>query len=100
MTPVNNPNQDGGIVLDVAAVCDRRYRRNFETLPLPKLNMKMILLFTCVITLLTTTGCLVSEGGRHGHARYKSHSEVIVGPPAVEVRVPVVEVRPPEIIVR
>jgi hypothetical protein len=55
--------------------------------------MKMILLFACVITLLTTTGCLVSEGGRHGHARYESHSEVIVGPPAVVVR-------PPEIIVR
>src|SRR5674476_1346958 len=61
--------------------------------------MKTILLFTCVITLLTTTGCLVSEGGRHGDARYESHSEVIVGPPAVEVRAPVVVVRPPEIIV-
>ena len=74
--------------------------RNFETLPPPKLNMKMILLFACVITLLTTTGCLVSEGGRHGHEDYQSHSEVIIGPPPVVVRVPAVEVRPPEIIVR
>ena len=74
--------------------------RNFETLTLTKLNMKTILLFTCVITLLTTSGCLVSEGGRHGHARYESHSEVIVGPPAVVVRPPIVVVRPPEIIVR
>ena len=74
--------------------------RNFETLKLPKLDMKTILLFTCVITLLTTTGCLVSEGGRHGQARYESHSEVIVGPPALVVRAPVVVVRPPEIIVR
>lgn len=66
--------------------------RNFETLP--KLNMKMILLFICVITLLTTSGCLVSESGRH---RY---SEVVVGPPAVIVPVPVVVVHPPLVIVR
>lgn len=62
--------------------------------------MKMILLLTCTITLLSTSGCLVAEGGRHGHARYERRDNVIVGPPAVEVRVPVVEVRPPEIIVR
>ena len=62
--------------------------------------MKLILLLTCVITLLSTTGCLVTEGGRHGHARYEHHDAVIVGPPVVEVRVPVVEVRPPAIIVR
>ena len=62
--------------------------------------MKMILLFTCVITLLTTTGCLVSEGGGHGRARYEHHEDVIVGPPAVVVRVPEVVVRPPEVIVR
>jgi hypothetical protein len=65
--------------------------------------MKNLLLLTSVITLLTTTGCLVSEGGGHGHyrghGRYESHSAVIVGPPAVVVRVPVVEVRPPAIIV-
>ena len=65
--------------------------RNFETLPLTKLNMKIILLFTCVITLLTTTGCLVPEGGRRGELH--SHSEVVVGPPAVVVPVPVVIVR-------
>jgi hypothetical protein len=57
--------------------------------------MKTILLLTGVITLLTTTGCLVSEGGRHGHGRYERHSEaIIMGPP------PVVVVRPPAIIVR
>ncbi|MGD0745286.1 MAG: hypothetical protein ABSA45_09040 [Verrucomicrobiota bacterium] len=61
--------------------------------------MKMILLFTCVIPLLTT-GCLVSEGGRGGHARYEHHDEVLVGRPAVVVRTPEVVVRPPEVIVR
>ena len=65
--------------------------------------MKKILLFTGAVTLLLTTGCLVSEGGRHGHyrghERYEHHEAVIVGPPVVEVRVPVVEVRPPAIIV-
>ena len=54
--------------------------------------MKRILFLAGVVTLLTTAGCLVSEGGRHGQAGYRSHSEVIVGPP-------VVVVRPPEIIV-
>ena len=49
--------------------------------------------------LLTTTGCLVAEGGR-GHGRYEHGGAVIVGPPVVEVRVPVVEVRPPMVIVR
>jgi hypothetical protein len=62
--------------------------------------MKQILLLTGVITLLTTTGCLVSEGGHHGHGRYEGHSAVIVGPPPVVVHVPEVIVRPPEIIVR
>lgn len=65
--------------------------------------MKSILFLTGIITLLMTTGCLVSEGGRHGHyrghERYESHSAVIVGPPVVEVRAPVLEVRPPAIIV-
>jgi hypothetical protein len=59
--------------------------------------MKKILFSIGIITLLTTTGCLISERGRHehyrGHARIESHSEVIVEPP-------VVVVRPPEIIVR
>ena len=62
--------------------------------------MKQILLLTCVITLLSTAGCLVAEGGRHGHGRYGHRDNVIVGPPVVEVHAPVVEVRPPEIIVR
>ena len=62
--------------------------------------MKIILFFACVITLLSTTGCLVEDDGRHGHGRYEEHSAVIVGPPVVEVRVPEVEVRPPEVIVR
>jgi hypothetical protein len=62
--------------------------------------MKTILLFACVITLLTTAGCLVEDGGRGGHARYEHHDAVIVGPPPVVVRVPEVVVRPPEVIVR
>jgi hypothetical protein len=55
--------------------------------------MKIFLLFTCIITLLTTSGCLVAEGGGRGHAEYEHHDAVIVGPPAVVVR-------PPEVIVR
>ncbi len=62
--------------------------------------MKQILLLTGIISLLTTTGCLVSDGGRHEHARHEHHDDAIVGPPAVVVRAPVLEVRPPEIIVR
>jgi hypothetical protein len=62
--------------------------------------MKKILLFIGVISLLTTTGCLVSDGGRGGHARYEHHDEAIVGPPAVVVHAPEVVVRPPEVIVR
>jgi len=46
------------------------------------MNMKRLLFLTGVVTLLTTTGCLVSEGGRRGHSRghvrhHRSHSEVI-----------------------
>ena len=68
-----------------------------------ELNIRRLLSLVAVFTLLTATGCLVSEGGRHGHAR---HEEIIVGPPVrvhepvVVVRPPVVVVRPPEIIVR
>jgi len=65
-----------------------------------KPNMKMILLVACVIPLLSTTGCLVSDGGRGGHARYEHHDEVLVGPPEVVVHAPEVVVRPPEVIVR
>ncbi|HSY18150.1 MAG TPA: hypothetical protein VK815_07440 [Candidatus Acidoferrales bacterium] len=61
--------------------------------------MKIILLFTCIITLLTSSGCLVADGGGRGHyehSHYERHDEVravVVGPP-------VVVVRPPEVIVR
>ena len=53
--------------------------------------MKTILLFTCFITLLSSTGCIVADGGRRHHEEVRP--EVIVGPP-------VVLVRPPEVIVR
>jgi hypothetical protein len=56
-------------------------------------DMKKILHLICLSALLSTTGCLVSERGGHGHARYERHDEVIVGPP-------VLVVRPPEVIVR
>ena len=64
--------------------------------------MKKILFLAGMGTLLATTGCLVSDGGRggHGHARYERHDTVIVGPPVMVVRPPEVVVRPPEIIVR
>jgi hypothetical protein len=57
--------------------------------------MKKILYLIGIAGLLSTSGCLVSDGGRgeHGHARYERHDEVIVGPP-------VLVVRPPEVIVR
>jgi hypothetical protein len=65
-----------------------------------KMNMKIILLLTCVITLLSTAGCIFREDGGREHARYEHRDEVVVGPPVVAVRVPEVVVRPPEIIVR
>jgi hypothetical protein len=53
--------------------------------------MKMILLFTCVITLITTTGCFFpGRGGRGWHDR----GEVIVARPAFAVRAPEVIVAP------
>ncbi|MGA2029259.1 MAG: hypothetical protein ABSG87_04200 [Verrucomicrobiota bacterium] len=56
--------------------------------------MKMILLFASVITLLTTSGCVVADGGPYGHARYGHRSDVVVvGPPVVVVRSPEVIVR-------
>ena len=56
--------------------------------------MKTILLFTGLITLLASTGCIVTESGRHYHKRHEEvRSEVIVGPPVVVVRPPVVIVR-------
>jgi hypothetical protein len=52
--------------------------------------MKRILLLTGVITLIATSGCVVSDGRRHEH--FEHHDEVIVTHPDVVVR-------PPEIIV-
>jgi hypothetical protein len=63
--------------------------------------MNKILFSICIATLLSTTGCLVSDGGRHGSsARYERHDAVIVGPPVVVVHPPELIVRPPEVIVR
>jgi len=53
--------------------------------------MKTMLLFACVLPLLSTTGCLVSHDEWHGHARNERHIEAMVGPPAIEVHAPVVE---------
>jgi len=61
--------------------------------------MKKIFLLTSAISLIATSGCLVSDGRRHGeyregrHEHYEHHEEVIVTRP-------VVVVHPPEIIVR
>ena len=61
--------------------------------------MKKILFLASIVSLVSTTGCIVPGGDRHDHARYEHHDEVIVGPPVV-VRPPEVIVRPPEVIVR
>jgi hypothetical protein len=50
-------------------------------------------LLTCLITLVSTSGCLYRDGGRPEHARYEHHDEAVVGPPVVVVRPPVVIVR-------
>jgi len=55
--------------------------------------MKKILSFACIITLLTTAGCVFPYNGGREHAGYEHHDAVVVGPP-------VVVVRPPEVIVR
>jgi hypothetical protein len=61
-----------------------------------KLTIKQLLmLFVCVLSLLSITGCiLVPEGGRHGHEGYGHHDAVVVGPPVLVVPAPVVVVRP------
>jgi hypothetical protein len=57
------------------------------------LDMNKILLLTGMISLLGTTGCLVSDGG-HRHEGYRHHDDVVVvGPPVLVVRPPVVIVR-------
>jgi len=82
----------------------RRIGSTSSVLPKEIMIMKKLLLLAGVVALLSTTGCLVSEGEWHGHSRgherYERHDEVIVGPPAVVVRVPEVVLRPPEVIVR
>ena len=47
--------------------------------------MKTILFFSTVIILLTSTGCLVSEGGWHGLGRGHVHQPAVVVPAAVVV---------------
>jgi hypothetical protein len=59
-----------------------------------------ILYLSGIVTLLSTTGCIVPMNGRGGDARYEHHDNVIAGPPALVVSVPEVAVRPPEVIVR
>jgi hypothetical protein len=61
--------------------------------------MKKILYLGAIATLLSTTGCIVADGGgRHGE--YGRHDAVVVGPPVVVVAAPAVVVRQPEVIVR
>jgi hypothetical protein len=62
--------------------------------------MKKILYLSGMVTLLSATGCLVSDGGRHGHARFEHHDDIIVRSPVAVVHPPEVVVRPPEVIVR
>jgi len=59
--------------------------------------MKTILLLIGISAFLTSTGCIVADGG--GWHRHERHEEaVIVGPPVVEVRPAVIVV--PDIRVR
>jgi hypothetical protein len=59
------------------------------------LDMKKFLILAGVVSLLTLTGCLVSEGGGHGHGhgRHRGHATIIAPAPVVVVPlVPVVRV--------
>ena len=50
--------------------------------------MKIILLFSCIITLLTSSGCIIAEDGRRGRWHHERHEEVhavVVGPPVIIV---------------
>jgi hypothetical protein len=60
--------------------------------------MKTLLLLTGIIALVSTTGCIVADGGHREHARVEHRDDVIMAP-AVVVHTPEVVVRPPEIIV-
>lgn len=56
--------------------------------------MKTILLFSCLFTLLSSTGCLVADRGERGerwhHERHEEVGAVVVGPPVVVVRPPII----------
>jgi hypothetical protein len=56
--------------------------------------MKKILILAGAITLLMTTGCLVSEEHRHGHyrehGRHEVHGDVRVVSPAIVVQPPAI----------
>lgn len=78
---------------------------NLAILPELKLNMKLILLFTCAITLLTTTGCFFP--GRGGGRGWHERGELKVANPALIARAPEVIVAPslvtvnaPDVVVR
>ena len=69
--------------------------------------MKKILLFTCVIALFTTTGCIFPGRGDHRGHDHDRDRGAVVAPSAVAVQVPevnvappLVEVRVPEVVVR
>jgi Ser-tRNA(Ala) deacylase AlaX len=66
--------------------------------------MKKILLFTCAITLITTTGCFFpGRGGGHWHDRGElivPRTAVAVRAPEVIVAPPLVEASEPEVVVR
>ena len=72
--------------------------KNIETLPQPQSNMKIILLFGCVLSLVSTTGCIMSHEEWLGHTRNERLVECIAGPPTVEVYGPAVGGHPPKII--
>jgi hypothetical protein len=67
---------------------------------------KTLLAASCIAAIaITTTGCLIAEehghGHAYGHARYETHTEVIVEHPVIVTPPrPVVVVRAPEIIIR
>ena len=52
--------------------------------------MKTTCLLIGITILLTSTGCIISEGGRHHR---EVHSAVIVGPPVLVVHPPAVIIR-------
>lgn len=61
--------------------------------------MNKILSFTCLISLLTTTGCIFPGRG-HDEDRRHDRGQLIVTPRIVEARAPVVVVAPPVVEVR